>query len=128
MNVMVQKTLCRVWRTIVDLRDSVIGKRIGIHQLRVKLKLCKVLNNQITVFIIGSMEMETSTATVREEEDQKAETDLNENKLRIKNVKNMAKNKKKKSKFHFIPKLGCMRLNDEAVVEKHDGDGSFDLG
>ncbi|KAL2505568.1 alpha/beta-Hydrolases superfamily protein [Abeliophyllum distichum] len=75
------------------------------------------------------MEMETSTATVREEEDQKAETDSNENKLRIKNVKNMAKNKKKKSMFHFIPKLGCMRLNDEfpAVAEKPDGDGSFDV-
>ncbi|KAL2481111.1 QWRF motif-containing protein 8 [Abeliophyllum distichum] len=42
-----EKTLYRVWRTIVDLRDSVIGKRIGIQQLRVKLKLCKVLNNQV---------------------------------------------------------------------------------
>ncbi|KAL2502444.1 QWRF motif-containing protein 8 [Forsythia ovata] len=42
-----EKTLYRVWRTIVDLQDSVIGKRIGIQQLRVKLKLCKVLNNQV---------------------------------------------------------------------------------
>ncbi|XP_022852234.1 AUGMIN subunit 8-like [Olea europaea var. sylvestris] len=42
-----EKTLYRVWRTIVDLRDWVIGKRIDIQQLRFKLRLCKVLNNQV---------------------------------------------------------------------------------
>lgn len=77
---------------------------------------------------MGSLEMEASTETVREEENKKAEIDLNENKLGIKNVKNIT-TKKKKSKFHFIPKLGCMKLNDEfpAVSEKPDGDGGFDV-
>ncbi|CAI9763084.1 unnamed protein product [Fraxinus pennsylvanica] len=74
------------------------------------------------------MEMEPSTETVREEENRKAEIVLNENKLRTKNVKNMTR-KKKSRRFHFIPKLGCMRLNDEfpAVKEKPDGDGGFDV-
>lgn len=72
--------------------------------------------------------METSTATVREEDEKKPETDLNENELGNDNVKNLKK-KKKKSKFNFIPKLGCMKLNDEfpAVEEKPDVDGSFDV-
>ncbi|CAI9761011.1 unnamed protein product [Fraxinus pennsylvanica] len=42
-----EDTLYRVWRTIVDLRDWVIGKRIYIQQLRLKLRLCTVLNNQV---------------------------------------------------------------------------------
>ncbi|XP_022879116.1 putative lipase ROG1 isoform X2 [Olea europaea var. sylvestris] len=77
---------------------------------------------------MGSLEMEASTETVREEENKKAEIDLNVNKLGIKNVKNIT-TKKKKSKFHFIPNLGCMKLNDEfpAVSEKPDSDGGFDV-
>ncbi|CAI9777212.1 unnamed protein product [Fraxinus pennsylvanica] len=77
---------------------------------------------------MGSMEMETSTATVREEDERKPEIDLNENKLGNDNEKNFMK-KKKKSKFNFIPKLGCMKLNDEfpAVEEKPNVDGSFDV-
>ncbi|CAA2999568.1 Hypothetical predicted protein [Olea europaea subsp. europaea] len=42
-----EKTLHRVWRTIVDLWDLVIKQRIDIQQLRLKLRLRAVLNNQV---------------------------------------------------------------------------------
>ncbi|XP_022855946.1 AUGMIN subunit 8-like isoform X2 [Olea europaea var. sylvestris] len=42
-----EKTLHRVWRTIVDLWDLVIKRRIDIQQLRLKLRLRAVLNNQV---------------------------------------------------------------------------------
>ncbi|XP_022861597.1 AUGMIN subunit 8-like [Olea europaea var. sylvestris] len=43
-----EQKLYRVWRTISDLWDLVIEKRIVLRQLRLKLKLCSILNNQLT--------------------------------------------------------------------------------
>ncbi|WOH01142.1 hypothetical protein DCAR_0520523 [Daucus carota subsp. sativus] len=43
-----EKTLINVSRTTSELRVSVIEKRIFLHQLKLKLKLASVLNEQIT--------------------------------------------------------------------------------
>ncbi|KAL2465672.1 QWRF motif-containing protein 8 [Abeliophyllum distichum] len=42
-----EKTFYRVWRTISYLCDLVIEKKVVLQQLRLKLKLCSVLNNQL---------------------------------------------------------------------------------
>ncbi|KAH6794423.1 QWRF motif protein [Perilla frutescens var. hirtella] len=42
-----EKILCSVWMTIATLWDSIIEKRIEIQQLRLKLKLYSILDNQI---------------------------------------------------------------------------------
>ncbi|XP_051149142.1 AUGMIN subunit 8-like isoform X2 [Andrographis paniculata] len=42
-----EKMIHSVWGTIADLRDSVMKKRINLQQLRLKLNLYSVLNNQV---------------------------------------------------------------------------------
>lgn len=44
---MVQEILYSVWMTIADLWDSIMEKRIDLQQLKLKLKLYSVLNNQV---------------------------------------------------------------------------------
>ncbi|KAI3446721.1 hypothetical protein Pfo_003386 [Paulownia fortunei] len=43
-----EKMLYSVWTTIGDLWDSIMEKRIDLQQLRLKLKLYSLLNNQLT--------------------------------------------------------------------------------
>ncbi|KAI4344309.1 hypothetical protein L6164_011553 [Bauhinia variegata] len=43
----VEKTLYKVWNTLLSLRDSVIRKRINLQQLKLELKLNSVLNDQM---------------------------------------------------------------------------------
>lgn len=42
-----EKTLYRVWNETVDLRESVREKRAALQHLRIKSKLCSVLNDQL---------------------------------------------------------------------------------
>lgn len=44
---MMQKSLFNVWRSTSELHDSVAAKRIELNQLKLKLKLYSVLNQQV---------------------------------------------------------------------------------
>lgn len=81
---------------------------------------------------MGSMEMENIRAeTVREErEDKEKEMDLVENNLSNQNImkKKRKRQKKKKKMYYFIPKFGCMRIDDGVpAAEKPAADGGFDM-
>ncbi|KAI3465211.1 hypothetical protein Pfo_021874 [Paulownia fortunei] len=62
--------------------------------------------------------------TVREQENKEKEMGL-EDKSKLSNKK---KKVKKKRRYSFIPRFGCMRLDDDVpVAEKPEVDGSFDV-
>lgn len=48
----VQKTLYNVWNATLSLWDSVIRKRINLHQLKLELKLNAVLNDQVILIFL----------------------------------------------------------------------------
>lgn len=61
-----QKILYNVWRSTSDLWDLVIQKRIELQQLRLKLKLHLVLNEQVSFeskFLLFFMNMQKVSNT-----------------------------------------------------------------
>ncbi|KAK4387636.1 putative lipase ROG1 [Sesamum angolense] len=79
---------------------------------------------------MGSMEMENMRAeTVGEEKvDQEKQMGLEENNLSNQSIKNKEIRKQKKRRYRFIPRFGCMRLDDGVpAAEQPDAAGGFDV-
>ncbi|XP_011074317.1 uncharacterized protein LOC105159074 [Sesamum indicum] len=80
--------------------------------------------------LMGSMEMENMRAeTVGEEKvDQEKQMGLEENSSSNQNIKNKEIRKQKKRRYRFIPRFGCMRLDDGVpAAEQPDAAGGFDV-
>ncbi|KAK6116052.1 hypothetical protein DH2020_008321 [Rehmannia glutinosa] len=81
--------------------------------------------------LMGSMEMENISAeTVKEvKEDKVNEMGLNENNSINQNVAEKKRTRqKKKRRYNFIPKFGCMRSdNGVPAAEEPESDGGFDV-
>ncbi|KAL0368903.1 UNVERIFIED_CONTAM: putative lipase ROG1 [Sesamum calycinum] len=76
------------------------------------------------------MEMENMSAeTVGEEKvDQEKQMGLEENNLSNQSIKNKEIRKQKKRRYRFIPRFGCMRLDDGVpAAEQPDAAGGFDV-
>lgn len=42
--------LCNVWKAMIRVWDSVTRNRIDLHRLKLKLKLNKIMNGQVSPF------------------------------------------------------------------------------